>query len=179
MTGRVLTTAGLLAALLAVSPAHGDVKEIWLGVQGATCPKCGFSLAKMLKDLPGVSSAKIIVKPQHMEVRLQTGAWVDPNQMLRLVRKSNLKAVPDDIRLTVTGTIQRRGDAHVLLLDQMKTPVQLNLVPHSSASDSATRLSDHAGQRVEVSGYWSPGATKALSVTALKLPAGPDAGRSE
>jgi hypothetical protein len=176
MKARSLTAAGLTTALLAAAPAaRGDVKSVWLGVQGATCPKCGFALAKSLNNLEGIARARLIVKPQHMDVRLQPGAWVDPVQMLRLTRKSNLKAVPDDVRLTVSGSVERRGEALVIVLDQMRTPVELTAVPHASAPAIGVQLAGHSGQRVQVEGYFPPGATLTLSVTSFKALADPEA----
>lgn len=175
MRSRSLTAAGLVTILSVAAPAtHGDVKQVWLGVQGATCPKCGFGLAKALNDLPGVAKARLIVTPQHMEVRLQPGAWVDPARMLKLARKSNLKSLPDDTRLTVTGKVEKRDERLVVVLDQMRTPVELTVVPHSSAPESAAQLARRAGEWVEAEGYWPPTATATLAVTSFKVLKKPD-----
>jgi hypothetical protein len=166
---RVHPATTLAVALVLVAPAaRADVKSVWLGVKGATCPKCGFGLAKALHAVPGVEKAWIVVTPQHMEVRLKPGAWVDPAQMLQLTHKSNLKDVPEDIRLTVTGTLEKRGEGLVLVLDRMKTPVDLTLTAHASAPDRGTGLGDHVGELLEVEGYWPPDGKLTLAVARFK-----------
>jgi hypothetical protein len=164
-----LTAAGLMAAGLTCGPAaRGDVRGAWLGVEGATCPKCGFALAKALNALDGVAKARLIVKPQQMEVRMQPGAWVDPARMFQLARKSNLKALPHAVRLAVTGKLEQRGDRRVLVLDQMKSPMELTLVPQTSAPEKAAQLEDAVGERLEVEGCWSLDTSNTLAVTALR-----------
>lgn len=159
-----------VALLLAPLPqAQADVKEVWLGVEGATCPKCGFSLTKALNRVEGVAHTRFSVTPQRMEVSLQPGAWVDPGRMVELTRKTNLKPLPEDVRLRVTGTLAKRGDSFVLVLDQMKTPVQLTIASHRTAPRKGQELSELGEKRVEVSGYWSTTLPMTLSVTAFRL----------
>ena len=110
----------------------------------------------------------MVVKPQHMDVWLRPGAWVDPAKMLALTRRSNLKALPDEIRLTVTGRVEQQDGSLRVALDEMKTPVELVIVPDAKAPEQAAHLAAEAGSRVEVEGYWHANAPGALAITSFK-----------
>jgi hypothetical protein len=92
--------------------------------------------------------------------------------MLAKVKDAGFKAVPEDVRLTVTGKVEKRGEALVIVLDRMKTPVELTVLADKANPDTAAHLQRHAGETVELEGLWqptSPGQTGAgaLAVTAI------------
>src|SRR5688572_20797644 len=89
--------------------------------------------------------------------------------MLETIHDAGFKPVPEDVRLTVTGTVQKRGDELVLQLDKMKTPTELAIVPHSSSPDTAPHLARHIGELVEVEGYLIPNEARKLGATAIKV----------
>jgi hypothetical protein len=94
--------------------------------------------------------------------------------MLQTIHDAGFKPVPDDIRLTLTGKTEKRGGTLVLVLDRMKTPVELTVVPHSSTPDTAPHLARHVGETVQVDGYWQPGGSGKLALTAIKVTGEPD-----
>jgi hypothetical protein len=94
--------------------------------------------------------------------------------MLQTIRAAGFKPVPDDVRFTVTGIAEKRGDALIIRLDRMKTPVELTAIPHSSSPETAPHLTRHLGDRVQVEGYWSPGTPANLAVTAMKVEGEPE-----
>jgi hypothetical protein len=107
-----------------------------------------------------------------MEVKLKPGVWVDPARMTENIRRAGYTPIPTDIRLTVTGKVEKRGNALVVVLDQMKTPVELTAVPHRSSPETAPHLAHHVGQVMEVEGYWQAKQPKELAVTAVKVEGG-------
>jgi hypothetical protein len=116
----------------------------------------------------------LVVKPQHLDVRLKPGAWVDPARMMQTIHDAGFKAVPEDVRLTVTGMVEKRGEALVIALDKTKTPVALAVVPHASTPETAPHLARHLGELVEVEGYWRPEGGGQLALTAIKVKGEPD-----
>jgi hypothetical protein len=89
-------------------------------------------------------------------VTLKPGVWVDPAQMLQKVKDAGFKAVPEDVRLTVTGKVEKRGDGLVIVLDQMKSPVELMVVAAKDNPDTAAHLNRHVNETVELEGLWGP-----------------------
>jgi hypothetical protein len=132
------------------------------------------SLQRGLQRLEGVDQAKLILKPPHMEVRLKPGAWVDPSKMTDTIRRAGYTPIASDVRLTVTGKVEKRGEALVLVLDNMKAPVELTAVAHSSSPETAPHLARHVGDLVEVEGYWLPSQTRNLAITTIKVQGEPD-----
>jgi hypothetical protein len=110
---------------------------------------------------------------------LKPGAWVDPKRMPQTIHDAGFKTVPKDVRLTVTGKVEQRGDALVLVLDRMKTPRELTAVSHLSSPETAPHLARHVGEVVEAEGYWLPNQTGKLAVTALKVTGEPDGRHKE
>jgi hypothetical protein len=137
------------------------------------------SLQRGLQRLDGVDQAKLILKPPHMAVKLKPGAWVDPAKMTDTIRRAGYTPMLNDVRLTVTGKVEPRGEALVLVLDQMKTPLELTAASHPSAPEAAPALARHAGAMVEVEGYWTSQEPKKLAVTRTKAPSEPGGKPSE
>lgn len=114
-----------------------------------------------------------------MDVRLKPGAWVDPARMLRIIRDAGFKPVPADVRLTVTGRVERRGEALVIALDGLRSPVELAVVPHASSPDTADHLALHVDQLVQVEGFWLADGPGKLAVTAMKVEGEPAGGHRD
>ncbi|MCC2667677.1 MAG: hypothetical protein K0Q72_148 [Armatimonadetes bacterium] len=150
--------AGLLGAVgLVVNglPARAAVKEIRLGVKGATCATCAFALRKTFTKLDGVAGAKLTTKPAYMHVQLKPGEWPDVAKMQEAIRMAGFEAVKEQIELVVTGTVERDGVNYVLAIDAMKTPMRLPL----QASLTAKKLPDlvgSVGHTVQLQGLWKP-----------------------
>ncbi len=107
--------------------------------------------------------------------------------MLRSIRDAGFTPVPEDVRLVVTGTLQKRGDLFVLSLDQMSVPRDLICVPSPgpapaaaasspNASDGAipdvATLQAHLGMSVEVKGRFIAEGEGRLEVTAIHSTSG-------
>jgi hypothetical protein len=114
-----------------------------------------------------------------MEVKLKPGAWVDPAQMMNNIRRAGYTAITTDVRLTVTGKVEKRGDALVVVLDEMKTPIELTAAAHRSSPETAPHLAQHVGQLMQVEGYWQSAKPKELAVTAVKVEGGAEDKHSE
>jgi hypothetical protein len=91
--------------------------------------------------------------------------------MLQMIHDAGFKPVPEDMRLTVTGKVEQRGDVLVIALDKMKAPkpVVLTIVPHASSPETAPHLARHVGDVIEAEGYWLPNESGKLAVTALRV----------
>jgi hypothetical protein len=103
-----------------------------------------------------------------MEVKLKPGAWVDPAKMTETIHRAGYTPILTDVRLTVTGRLEKRGEALVLALEGMKPPVELTVVPHPASPQAGPDLARAAGGTVQVEGYWTAAAPKQLAVTAVK-----------
>ena len=103
-----------------------------------------------------------------MEVKLKPGAWVEPAKMTDTIRRAGYTPILNDVRLTVTGKVEKRGEALILVLDQMKTPVELTAAPHPSTPEAVSALARHAGEVIEVEGYWTSQEARKLALTRVK-----------
>ena len=82
--------------------------------------------------------------------------------------------MPEEVRLTMTGTLEERGGRFVLVLDGMKTPQEVTCIGPSGGDSTARALEEHAGRAVEVQGRWLFKDTGALEVESITpLPASP------
>ena len=104
---------------------------------------------------------------------LKAGAWVDPAKMTQAVRDAGFTPVPEDVHLTVVGTLEERDGHGVVVLADMSAPREVTCVA-APGSDALTRgLTEHRGQAVEIAGRWrfEGGLLEVESVSAA--PAGP------
>jgi hypothetical protein len=94
---------------------------------------------------------------------------LDPAKMTENIRLAGYTPILTDVRLTVTAKVEKCGDTLVLVLGQMKTPVELTTAPHASTPETAPHLVRHVGAVVEAEGYWMAKAPKQLAVTAVRV----------
>lgn len=94
----------------------------------------------------------LIVEPPHVDVQIARGAWVEPQAMLRQIRRAGFAAIRDDFRLVVTGTVVPDPDnAHVAIaLDSMAVARTLPI----AAGAAADSIAVHAGEPIEIEGFW-------------------------
>ena len=97
---------------------------------------------------------------------LKPGAWVDPAKMTRAIKDSGFTPVPEEVRLIVAGTIEKKGDGWLLRLSGMKEPRDLTLIAPPDG-EAATALTAHAGKPVTVTGRWRPDGSDLLEVEAI------------
>jgi len=102
-----------------------------------------------------------------MRVTIKPGVWVDPAKMMRAIRDAGFTPVPEDIRMTVTGTLETRDGRFVLVLDRMKTPMELACVAGQQGGPSEQALRESAGRALEVQGRWVSKGAGALEVEAI------------
>jgi hypothetical protein len=67
--------------------------------------------------------------------------------MTQAIRDAGFTPVPEDVRLTLTGTLESRDGRVALVLDGMTAPREVPCV-------GAKAFSAHAGGKVEVQGRW-------------------------
>jgi hypothetical protein len=161
------TITALALALMLVAPAVADVKEVWLAVKGATWATWGYSLVKGLKRQVGVDNAKLFLDVSMIQVTLKPGAWVEPSEMMQAIRDAGFTAVPENVRLTVTGTLRSRDGRFLLALDRMNTPLTLACVRGQQGGPPDPALIEKLGRVVELRGRWVAEPPGALEVETI------------
>lgn len=114
------------------------------------------TLRKGLTRQSGVSNAKLIIKPPHMQVELKPGTWPDIRKMHQTIRDAGYQPVTEKTDLVVTGKLVRVGEGYVLELDGMPAPLTLAVSVRENAPETEARLAAQVGQTVELSGTWRP-----------------------
>jgi hypothetical protein len=112
------------------------------------------SLRRGLERLEGVESAKLIVKPAHMQVRIKPGYWPDPASMLKTVKEAGFTPVPEQVEVLLTGRVVRRDGKLAIELDRMRKPLTLLVAPDPQSADGPPHLERHVDQTVELEGLW-------------------------
>ena len=112
------------------------------------------TLRKGLARLEGVSEAKLIIKPPHMQVRMKPGFWPDLPRMLRTIEQAGHGVIEDSVELRVTGKVVKGDGGLTLEVDGLKTPLSLALVAAESDPGTLAHLEAHVGERVELEGRW-------------------------
>ncbi len=174
------TTGVLLAVWMGVAPAvRAEVKNVWLGVNGATCATCAYSLDKGLRRLDGVSRTRLTTgAPAHLDVTLKPGVWVDPARMTRVVNDVGYEARRDDVRLTVVGRLEIEGTGYRLVVGDVSPAQAFSLVAYAGKDGGSRKASGGgmaalpglAGHPVELSGFWKPDADgPGASLAVLKV----------
>lgn len=172
---RTISILGAVLAAAASFPTIGraDVKQVRLGVKGATCATCAFALRKGFKRIEGVADAKLVTKPPFMHVRPKPGLWPDTARMQEMIKDTGFQPVPDQVELTATGTLVRGEKGLRLTLDGMKDPVAILVSPPPPAGSNALDLEPFLGRPVEVEGKWKaasgPGGEGTLTLSAIHL----------
>src|SRR5687768_4262953 len=85
------------------------------------------------------------------------------------IHDAGFKAVPEDVRLTVTGTVIVKAGVLSLARDRMNSHVELIWASLPASPDAAPHLARHVGEVVEAEGFWQPNGTGKLAVTALRV----------
>lgn len=132
--------------------ARADVKEVRLGVKGATCATCAFALRKAFRNLNGVADARLTTKLASMEVHMKPGLWPDLPRMQRTIREAGFEAKNSEVDLVVTGILRRDGEKLVVDLAGMKTAQVMAIDP----GDASVEVSALLNQLVELKGRWKP-----------------------
>ena len=104
-----------------------------------------------------------------MDVLLDAGAWVDVSTMLRTIKKAGYPPVPEDVRLTVSGTIRRQGDEYVIELDAMKKSVALALILGKDNARIAADLAARGDRMATLEGHWQPPADGQAGTGSLRV----------
>lgn len=129
------------------------------------------TLRKGLERLEGVESAKLIMKPPHMEVKMKAGAWPNLPQMQEQMKKAGYEPIWKQVELIVTGRVIEQGKGLALVIDKVKAPMTLAVLPAESDPETAAHLKRHLGELVEVEGLWQPPAAGATGPGGLAISA--------
>lgn len=156
----------LWSGLALGSPARADVKEVRLGIRGATCATCAFALRKAFKNLSGVADAQLTTKLARMQVRMKPGLWPDLPRMQRTIREAGFEPKSAEVDLVVTGTLRRDGEKLLVDLAGMKAPQSMVL----DAADAGAGIDAQLNRMVELTGHWKPteSGTGTLSVVSVQ-----------
>ena len=104
-----------------------------------------------------------------MDVVLEPGAWVDVSTMLQTIKKAGYPPVPEDVRLTVSGTIRKRDDGYVIELDKIKKPVTLALILDKDNTRTAPAIEEQVGKVATLEGRWQPAIKGQASIGSLHV----------
>jgi len=74
--------------------------------------------------------------------------------MTQAIRDAGFTPVPEDVRLTIRGSLEKRDDRFVLVPEGMTSPLELACVEGAGPDGTRVRLGERAGQRVEARGRW-------------------------
>ncbi len=101
-----------------------------------------------------MKDAKLFLDPPIVKVTLDPGVWVDPAKMMEAIRNSGFTPVPEDVHLTVTGTLKEVQGSFVLALDEMKEPKNVNCTVGEGNTAQELPLAATEARVVEVQGRW-------------------------
>jgi len=127
---RTMSVALFFVGLLFAAPAVAQVDEYMVGVDGMACPFCAYGIEKKLKALDGVESLDIHIKQGTVDVHVEQGGEVTPDELKRAIKdagfeirdlhvrgeanveQQNGSAVAqfsDGFGLPITGTVSKTG----------------------------------------------------------------------
>ena len=96
----------------------------------------------------------MFLDPPLVRVSLKPGAWVEPTKMTRAIRDAGFTPVPEEVSLTVTGTLESREGRFVLVLDHMVKPMEVACIPAPDGDAPEAALRTNLGKTVEIEGLW-------------------------
>lgn len=122
MTARLLSSAlALLIELsLFVAPAHAQVEEVRITVDGLSCNLCAAGLDRSLRRVDGVAAVRVVLASQVATVRLKPNTPVVPDQLRAAVERAGQRL--REIELQLRGTLQRERGRYQL---QPRTTAQV------------------------------------------------------
>ena len=106
-------------------------------------------------------------------VKLKPGAWVEPSRMMKAIHDSGFTPVEREVVLTVSGTLEKRSDTYILVMDGMKEPRSLICVPPQEGDSGQSDLSSHVGGKVLITGQWVGEAGGRIVVQRIEAPQAP------
>ena len=89
-----------------------------------------------------------------MKVTLKAGAWVEPSRMMKAIREAGFTPVPEEIHLTLSGTLETRDGGVVLVLTGMTTPREVACAAAPGDDAIPRELKEQAGRKAEIRGRW-------------------------
>jgi len=147
MTTRLRSAAIGLTLLLVLfpAPAHAQVEEVKITVDGLTCNLCAAGLDRSLRKLDGVTGVKVTLATQVATMRLKPGVRVAPDQLRAAVERAGQSLVGVEVRLR--GTLQRGEHQYQLRASEL---------PQVFALRDDARLQALAGKTVRLRGRVRP-----------------------
>jgi len=131
---------GLLAS---PRPAHAQIEDVKITVDGLTCNLCAAGLDRSLRRVDGVATVRVVLSSQVATLRLKPGARVAPAQLRAAVDRAGQSL--REIELHVRGTLQRDDHGRY----QLQSPAP----PHQAfAIQDHPKLEAFAGKTVRVHG---------------------------
>jgi copper chaperone CopZ len=95
----------LMAGLLAVPrPAHAQIEDVKIAVDGLSCNLCAAGLDRSLRRVDGVASVRVMLASQVATVKVKPGARVLPAQLRAAVERAGQSL--RGIEVQVRGTLQ-------------------------------------------------------------------------
>ena len=109
---------------------------------------------------------------------MKPGVWIDPPQFSKQIKTAGYQARTDDLRLTLTGQLNKEGPRLSLTVHDVKPGPQTFLLVKGTSKDAKEdhalshafeQVSAKAGQAVEIEGWWRPAKGKGQNATPQSL----------
>ena len=104
--GMLIVALGVTGAAIPESAA--EIEGLQLQVDGLSCPFCALGLDKRLKQRAGLEGIQVHLKQGVTEAALPHGQGLDVGKVRQAVQEAGFTL--RGIKLTVIGTISRKGD---------------------------------------------------------------------
>jgi hypothetical protein len=102
-------------------------------------------------------------KPVHVDITLKSGIWIEPTKFFKQIEDAGYGARKEDVRLTLTGKINKVDDRLLLTVDDMKPESQTFVLVEGKSkkekemkalSDAFKETGIRVDQTVEIEGVW-------------------------
>jgi mercuric ion binding protein len=108
--------------LLFAGPAFSQVDQYTLGVDGMACPFCAYGIEKKLKALDGVESLDIHIKKGTVDVHLEEGGEVTPDELKKAIKEAGFKI--RDLHVQGKASVEKQnGSAVAQFTDDFGLPI--------------------------------------------------------
>lgn len=97
---------------LAATPAHAQIDDVRITVEGMSCNLCAAGLERSLRRIDGVASVKVVLASQTATIRLKPGAPVAPVNLRAGVENAGQRLRVVELR--VRGALERNDDGYQL-----------------------------------------------------------------
>ncbi len=99
-----------------------------------------------------------------MEITPNAGVWIEVPKALAVIKDAGYPPVGSDVRLTISGTIRKRGEQYVLELDGMQKPLSLPLSFAKGDDKTLSLVAARTDNPIMLQGFWQSDAKAVTGV---------------